>query len=63
MVPSYLESVLASGDMPNADLVLYSISPSHAIPASYPMLDPRCVQISSSFRLLSHAHITPTYLS
>ena len=26
--------------MSHADLVIYPISPSHAIPASYPMLDP-----------------------
>ena len=40
MVPSYIESVLAEGQMSYADLVMYPISPSHAIPASYPMLDP-----------------------
>lgn len=40
MIPSYLESVMCEGQMQHADLILYPISPSSAIPASYPMLDP-----------------------
>jgi hypothetical protein len=39
MVPSLFESNILEGEMPYADLMTYPISPTHAMPHTYPMLD------------------------
>ena len=40
MVPSLFESSIIDGELVYADLVIYPISPTHATPHTYPMLDP-----------------------
>lgn len=39
MIPMYLEEFFSTGEMPYADLIVYPISPSIAIPHTYPLLD------------------------
>ena len=40
MVPSLLEASITDGEMTYADLIIYPICPTHAVPHTYPMLDP-----------------------
>eukprot|EP00596_Hydrurales_sp_CCMP1899_P006914 CAMPEP_0119038428 /NCGR_PEP_ID=MMETSP1177-20130426/7369_1 /TAXON_ID=2985 /ORGANISM="Ochromonas sp, Strain CCMP1899" /LENGTH=400 /DNA_ID=CAMNT_0007001023 /DNA_START=526 /DNA_END=1728 /DNA_ORIENTATION=- len=39
MIPTFLESSMLEGKMPFNDLMIYPISPSNAMPHTYPMLD------------------------
>ena len=39
MVPALLETSITDGEMLFADLIIYPISPTHAQPHTYPMLD------------------------
>ena len=39
MVPTLFEANILEGEISYADLVLYPISPTHAMPHTYPMLD------------------------
>jgi hypothetical protein len=39
MVPTLFESSIFEGEMQYADLMMYPISPTHALPHTYPMLD------------------------
>ena len=40
MIPPLLEESLQRNETPHADIVMYTISPTTALPATYPMLDP-----------------------
>jgi hypothetical protein len=40
MIPAYLESLISEDQLAHCDLMLYNISPSIAVPHTYPMLDP-----------------------
>jgi hypothetical protein len=40
MSPSFVETTMSEGGMPHADLMIYPISPTNAIPHTYPLLDP-----------------------
>ena len=40
MIPPMIEEMLRRAPAPHADVVMYTISPTTAVPATYPMLDP-----------------------
>lgn len=40
MLPPLIEDSLTEGKAPHGDIVMYAISPTTALPATYPMLDP-----------------------